>query len=101
MKEYPTPDQGMIYQVSMVIKAKRMNEEGLLLLLLQDFPDVTVKRFFSEELSRNLWERMKGASEKLSTFCLKRRIVLARKAETFFGKKPGGFFRKTKQMQAG
>ena len=44
MKEYPTPDQGMIYQVSMVIKAKRMNEEGLLLLLLQDFPDVTVKK---------------------------------------------------------
>ena len=44
MKEYPTPDQGMVYQVSMVIKAKRMNEEGLLLLLLQDFPDVTVKK---------------------------------------------------------
>ena len=44
MKEYPTPDQEMIYQVSMVIKAKRMNEEGLLLLLLQDFPDVTVKK---------------------------------------------------------
>lgn len=44
MKEFPTPDQGMIYQVSMVIKAKRMNEEGLLLLLLQDFPDVTVKK---------------------------------------------------------
>ena len=34
----------MVYQVSMVIKAERMNEEGLLLLLLQDFPDVTVKK---------------------------------------------------------
>lgn len=32
------------YHVSMVVKAKRMNEEGLLLLFLQDFPDITVRR---------------------------------------------------------
>ena len=28
-----------VYHVSMVVKAKRMNEEGLLLMFLQDFPD--------------------------------------------------------------
>lgn len=33
-----------VYQVSMVVKAKRMNEEGLLLMFLQDFPDITVTR---------------------------------------------------------
>lgn len=33
-----------VYHVSMVVKAKRMNEEGLLLMLLQDFPDITVTR---------------------------------------------------------
>ena len=33
-----------VYHVSMVVKAKRMNEEGLLLMFLQDFPDVTVTR---------------------------------------------------------
>lgn len=33
-----------IYHVSMVVKAKRMNEEGLLLMFLQDFPDITVTR---------------------------------------------------------
>ncbi len=33
-----------MYNVSMVIKAKRMNEEGLLLMFMQDFPDITVKR---------------------------------------------------------
>ena len=31
-----------VYHVSMVVKAKRMNEEGLLLMCLQDFPDITV-----------------------------------------------------------
>ena len=30
-----------VYHVSMVVKAKRMNEEGLLLMFLQDFPDIT------------------------------------------------------------
>lgn len=33
-----------IYHVSLVVKAKRMNEEGLLLMFLQDFPDITVNR---------------------------------------------------------
>lgn len=33
-----------VYHVSMVVKAKRMNEEGLLLMFLQDFPDITVTR---------------------------------------------------------
>lgn len=33
-----------VYRVSMVVKAKRMNEEGLLLMFLQDFPDITVTR---------------------------------------------------------
>lgn len=33
-----------VYHVSMVVKAKRMNEEGLLLMFLQDFPDITVSR---------------------------------------------------------
>ena len=33
-----------VYHVSMVVKAKRMNEEGLLLMILQDFPDITVTR---------------------------------------------------------
>ena len=33
-----------VYHVSMVVKAKRMNEEGLLRLFLQDFPDITVTR---------------------------------------------------------
>lgn len=32
------------YNVSMVIKAKRMNEEGLLLMFMQDFPDITVRK---------------------------------------------------------
>lgn len=32
------------YHVTMVIKSKRVNEEGLLLMMLHDFPDVTVKR---------------------------------------------------------
>lgn len=33
-----------IYHVSMVIKAKRMNEEGLLLMFMQEFPDITVTK---------------------------------------------------------
>lgn len=33
-----------VYHVSMVVKAKRMDEEGLLLMFLQDFPDITVTR---------------------------------------------------------
>lgn len=33
-----------VYHVSMVVKAKRMNEERLLLMFLQDFPDITVTR---------------------------------------------------------
>ena len=33
-----------VYHVSMVVRAKRMNEEGLLLMFLQDFPDITVTR---------------------------------------------------------
>ena len=31
-----------VYHVSMVVKAKRINEEGLLLMFLQDFQDITV-----------------------------------------------------------
>lgn len=43
MKEVPLNGK-ICYHVSMVVKAKRMNEEGLLLLFLQDFPDITVGR---------------------------------------------------------
>lgn len=43
MKEVPLNGK-ICYHVSMVVKAKRMNEEGLLLLFLQDFPDITVRR---------------------------------------------------------
>jgi len=32
------------YQVTMVIKSKRNNDEGHLLSLIQEFPDVTVQR---------------------------------------------------------
>ena len=32
------------YRITMVIKAKRVNEEGLLLMMLHDFPDITVNR---------------------------------------------------------
>ena len=39
------PDEGKIkYHVTLVVKAKRMNEEGLLLLLLHDFPGITVNK---------------------------------------------------------
>ena len=34
----------MKYSVTLVIKAKQLDEEGLLLLLLHDFPGVTVKK---------------------------------------------------------
>lgn len=43
MKEVPLNGK-ICYHVSMVVKAKRMNEEGLLLLFLQDFPDITVRK---------------------------------------------------------
>lgn len=43
MKEVPLNGK-ICYHVSMVVKAKRMNEEGLFLLFLQDFPDITVRR---------------------------------------------------------
>lgn len=43
MKEVPLNGK-ICYHVSMVVKAKRMNEEGLLLLFLQDLPDITVRR---------------------------------------------------------
>lgn len=33
-----------LYSVSMVLKAKRMDEEGLLLAFMQDFPEVKVKK---------------------------------------------------------
>lgn len=33
-----------IYYVNMVVKAKNMNEEGILLMLFHDFPDITVNR---------------------------------------------------------
>lgn len=39
-----TVDSHSVYHVSMVIKAKNMNEEGLLLMLLQEFPDITVNK---------------------------------------------------------
>ena len=32
------------FRVTMVIKARRMNEEGVLLMLLHDFPELTVNR---------------------------------------------------------
>ena len=33
-----------IYHISRVVKSKRRNEEGLLLMFLQEFPDITVNR---------------------------------------------------------
>ena len=38
------PDERESYQVTMVIKSKRNNDEGHLLSLMQNFPDVTVQR---------------------------------------------------------
>ncbi len=37
-------DKHPVYHVSMVIKAKRANEETLLLMFMQDFPDLTVTK---------------------------------------------------------
>lgn len=34
----------IIYHVNIMIRAKKKNEEGLLLMLLQEFPDVTVRK---------------------------------------------------------
>ncbi len=34
----------LAYHVNMTVRSKRMNEEGLVLMLLQEFPDVTVKK---------------------------------------------------------
>ena len=34
----------LIFHVNMMIRSKHVNEEGLMLLLLQDFPDVIVRR---------------------------------------------------------
>lgn len=34
----------VVYRVSMVVKAKGINEEGLLLMLMQEFPEITVQR---------------------------------------------------------
>lgn len=36
----------VIYHVNMMIRAKRMNEEGLMLMLLQEYPDVTVRKIY-------------------------------------------------------
>lgn len=33
-----------VYSVSMVVKAKNMNEDGILLMLLHDFPEITVNK---------------------------------------------------------
>lgn len=33
-----------VFSVSMVVKAKNMNEEGILLMLLHDFPEITVNK---------------------------------------------------------
>lgn len=44
MKETPLRAGQILYRVSMVIKAKKMNEEGLLLLMMHKFPGVTVTK---------------------------------------------------------
>lgn len=44
MTETATPDGQTRYQVSVMVKAKRMNEEGLLLKFLQEFPEVSVSK---------------------------------------------------------
>lgn len=44
MKENPLGAGQILYRVSMVIKAKKMNEEGLLLLMMHKFPGVTVTK---------------------------------------------------------
>lgn len=44
MKEIPAESGRVLYRVSMVVKAKKMNEEGLLLLMMHKFPGVTVTK---------------------------------------------------------
>ena len=44
MEERADVSGNRIYYVNMVVKAKNMNEEGILLMLLHDFPDITVHR---------------------------------------------------------
>ena len=44
MEERTDVSGNRIYYVNMVVKAKNMNEEGILLMLLHDFPDITVHR---------------------------------------------------------
>ena len=44
MKEVSLSTGEVLYRVSMVIKAKKMNEEGLLLLMMHKFPGVTVTK---------------------------------------------------------
>ena len=44
MEERTDVSGNRIYNVNMVVKAKNMNEEGILLMLLHDFPDITVHR---------------------------------------------------------
>lgn len=44
MEERTDISGNRIYYVNMVVKAKNMNEEGILLMLLHDFPDITVHR---------------------------------------------------------
>ena len=44
MKEMPISSDRTLYRVSMVVKAKKMNEEGLLLLMMHKFPGVTVTK---------------------------------------------------------
>lgn len=34
----------VVYQVSVVVKTKQMNEEGMLLMLMQDFPSIQVRK---------------------------------------------------------
>ena len=42
-----------IHYVTMVVKAKNMNEEGVLLMLLHDFPEITVQRIIYMKKSGN------------------------------------------------
>lgn len=44
MEEKTDISGNKIYYVNMVVKAKNMNEEGILLMLFHDFPDITVNR---------------------------------------------------------
>ena len=44
MEEKTDASGNIIYYVTMVVKAKNMNEEGILLMLLHDFPEITVHR---------------------------------------------------------